>query len=67
MAQKIIGFIVAMLLLFVANTLFIALLPSLASVERGYVNQTAEWGAKLRNQSTGVGGLSPTSTHIGRN
>lgn len=64
MAQKIIGFIVAVLLLFLANTIFVALVPSLASVERGYVNQTASWGAKLRGQATSVGGLAPTSTVV---
>lgn len=64
LAQKFIGFLVAMLVLFLINTVLIAVLPSIAGVERAYVNQTASWGAKLRGQATSVGGLSPTSTTI---
>jgi hypothetical protein len=65
MAQKIVGFIVAILLLFVANTIFVALVPSLASVEKSYVNTTADWGAKLRGQATSVGMSAPARVSIG--
>jgi cytochrome c biogenesis protein CcdA len=65
MAQKVVGFIVGILMIFVANTLFVALVPSVATVERQYVNTTAGWGAKLRGQATNVGGLAPTTVYIG--
>jgi hypothetical protein len=61
-ARNIINFVIGIVLLFVANTIILALSPSMASVERGYVSTTARWGAQLRGQATSVGGLAPTST-----
>lgn len=54
--RLIINIIIGVVLLFVANTVVLALAPGMASVERGYVDTTSGWGDSLRAQVSSVNG-----------